>query len=86
MISIIINSEILYLLILYIAFIIKTFEFNYKMRCDDLLTKKRRFIYYMSECLIMRTNQFSRTYNYCIKVYIRVNALNASFLILILIL
>ena len=82
----IINSESLYLLILYITFRIKTFEFNYKMRYDDFLIKKRRFICCVFECLIMRINQFSRTYNYYIKTYIEINVLSASFLILFLIL
>ena len=52
----IINSEILYLLILYITFIIKIFEFNYKMRYNNFLIKKKRSIYYMFKCLIMRIN------------------------------
>ena len=53
---IIINSEILYLLILYITFIIKLFKYNYKMRYNDFLIKKKRFIYYIFKCLIIRSN------------------------------
>ena len=83
---IIINSESLYLLILYVMFKIKTFEFNYKMRYDDVLIKKKRFIYYISECLIMRINQLSRICNCYIKIYIEINFLSASLLILLLIL
>ena len=67
-------------------FKIKTFEFNYKMRYNNFLIKKKRFIYYISECLIMRINQFSRIYNYYIKIYIKINVLNISFLILLFIL
>ena len=86
MISIIINNENLYLLILYVAFIINIFKLNFKLFCDDFLVKNKNFNRFVIESFTNRINCLSRLYNYYNKICIKINKLNVSFLILYLIL